>query len=256
MKTFAQFLFESLVKIEQSDIKMIYDPIKAMATDLKTIFKHKTNQELTAAGKKLYDKWEFYTEPRNYMVIDSSRLKSKKCKEAHEILPIKIEVGVVPGASYNPVNKVIRVGVTMAAFKAALLQIDLDMLKQYPVLVREFDELRIKSTIQHELVHWIDDALNNNHMTKNSKTNDFKKYLYGGKRDVGLGYIEIQAQVNQINFIKKKLGTKKWNSITWEEMVVLHPALDSLNTRLGAEWRKIIIPRMAREGILGKNMKF
>lgn len=255
MQTFKTYLTESLVNIDSRDVNLLYKPLESIVKELNAMMKTSDRSYQRSLGHTLYDKYKKYTLKENHWKFSSSQLKTPICKKAHEILPVDIFSGIIQTAMYVPSKKEIFVGVSNNAFNYSCLQLDALPQSQKSMMLSEFTEIRIKSTIQHELVHWIDDAMNNQHMSKRSGDHEqFAKHILGGKSHVGLGTIEVQAQVHQINLIRKRVGQVKWDNMSWDKLLDYHSALRSLDNLLGAEWRKIIKHRMAREGILGKNM--
>ena len=255
MQTFKSFITESMVNIDSRDIHLLYKPLDSIVKALNAMLKTPDRSYQRSLGHTLYDKYSKFVRKQDMFKFSSSLLKSPICKQAHDILPINIYAGIIKTACYIPEYKEIYVGISGNAFNFACLQLDALPQSQKSMMLSEFTEIRIKSTIQHELVHWIDDAMHNQHMSKRAGNHEqFAKHVLGGKNNVGLGTIEVQAQVHQINLIRKKIGQARWDKLSWDKLLDFHSALRSLDNTLGAEWRKIIKHRMAREGILGKNM--
>jgi len=129
-------------------------------------------------------------------------------------------------------------------------------------------DVRVKSTIRHELTHWLDDSLHNMHLSKTAKTFNvltrngpakemekfYKKAVAHGEDDIYLAPLEITAAVNQIAEVKRRIGEKKYNALTWADLMEMIPSLGNLNARLGTEWRKRMFSRLARENLIGTNL--
>lgn len=253
MKSFKQFITEKVIEVDKSDIDMIYRPLKVISQD---VLKAWQSGNRSVALLDAYNK--HFLKPNTLLQIQSSKLKSPAAKLANEINPITIHVwNRLSTNHYHPGLKEIHLGFTNNASQAIAV-IGMIPDNQHKSLHSEFTEIRIKGTIRHELAHWLDNSLNNLHMSKILKAgpDKFAELLKGGQRDVALGHIEIEAVTATIAEIKRRVKDKKYNQLTWDELMDLHPALNALNNRLGAPWRKKLATRLAREGLLGQNMRF
>ena len=124
-------------------------------------------------------------------------------------------------------------------------------------LLGEFTEEKLKGSIHHELVHWIDDTLNNRHITKKLNraselgTKDFKGVPSTASK------FEIQAQIHNIHQLYKKYHDS-WNELSFDDMLNLSSVLKTINNHLKepfkAKWRREIKTRMNREKLLGAKM--
>lgn len=252
-------LNEELVKINKSDIDLIFSPLKPILESLSKLTGYIGQDNVDKSIKDLMSQLS-KTLLRNsgpIDIIDSSKLTSPHCRKAHAINPIKIYVYSNGGYVYLPSKNAIRIGFSNQSLEALSFsdELSVDLQRQ---LKSEFTPLRIQSTIVHELTHWIDDSLNNLHMSKVSKNNPstFSDYLKSNNPDINLGHIEINAVVNQIAQIKKQVGKSKWNVMTWKDLIDLHPSLNNLNNSTHSkEWRKRVFQRLARENLIGNNMK-
>jgi hypothetical protein len=75
-------------------------------------------------------------------------------------------------------------------------------------------------------------------------------------------HFEIDAQIHGIKTLKQQHTTAQWNKMTIEELLDFYPPLHGTWTttkQYGKEvndiWKKLLLKRMAREKILGKNMR-
>tara|TARA_R110000851_G_scaffold117238_3_gene243860 strand:+ start:177 stop:941 length:765 start_codon:yes stop_codon:yes gene_type:complete len=196
--------------------------------------------------------------------ISTSILKSEKSIESHKLNPCVININHNLGNFYNPSRQVIGISLSVQAidyikqFKGninkAMFNLD-DSQKNN--LGNEFKPSRIKGSIHHELVHWIDDTLNNNHIKKftnrASEIGDINKI----KGPINSTKLEIQAQIHNIKQLYNH-NTKIWDKLTFIEMINKNPSLNhifkSLDIKTRKQWVKDIKTRMHREGLLGKNM--
>jgi hypothetical protein len=253
MKSFRNYLCEKLIEVNDSDIEMLYSPLKELVADATSAFEIKDFNKQNLELKKIYSKHSSISKR-----FHSSSLTSPNCKAANEINPVEIWSGIVDGNVYVPSRKFILVGLPKSVMKNlnVFSMMSHSDSRKYKT---EFTKIRIESTIKHELAHWIDDSLNNLHLSKffnsNKDPKKFYEFLKRGTIDVGLGPVEINAVVNQIYNIKKNFSQEDWDSMSWNRFVLLHPHLEGMNDSFGVEWRNKIRKRMAREGILGKNMK-
>jgi hypothetical protein len=124
-------------------------------------------------------------------------------------------------------------------------------------LRNEFKEERIKGSIHHELVHWIDDSMNNQHIKKR-----LDKALELGTRNIGGVHVnstkmEIQGQIHNIKQLHNKFKDV-WDDMSFTELVNNSPSLSLVSRQLSGyikiKWVKDLKTRMYREGLLGKNM--
>lgn len=146
---------------------------------------------------------------------DTSVLKSNDCIEANKLNQCVIKVNT--GTNYySPFKNEISIGVSSPAIDFVLRNFKGDFIKaqnnlnheQRQSLSREFSEERIKGSIHHELVHWVDDTLHNKHISKR-----LHKAMELGTRDVGgipvnLSKMEIQAQIHNIKQLHNKYSDR------------------------------------------------
>lgn len=190
--------------------------------------------------------------------LSSSELKSPLCIKANKINPIKILINESSFNYYDPKNKIISIAYPKQAFDYVMkfngnikrAAKDLEGYKSNSIL-REFKESTIKGSIHHELIHWIDDSLHNQHIDKILKNN------IKGIPNVNSKQFEIQAQIHNIKQLKNKYSYK-WNELYFDDMIKLSPILstviNNLPKELSIKWKQDIKRRMYREGLLGKKM--
>ena len=205
----------------------------------------------------------------------SSSLKSENAKKAHAVNPIEIHVWLVSpprlgaGNYYSPSQKAIHISLDYKIADAMLNRLSTIPLHQIPMLRNEVSELKHKATIRHELTHWIDDSLHNFYITKSLNNIDdlkrekktkqaeiaYKKDLSHNQSDVYMAPVEINAMVNQIAEYKRRVGNKKYDSLSWSELMIELPSLGSINAKFGSKWRKKMFERLSREELIGKNFQ-
>lgn len=198
--------------------------------------------------------------------FSSGDLKTKDSKAAHLVNPVKILVGIFPGATYKPQTKEIFVGPPQNPLQIVLNKkveiIDKSLLN---VFENELTETRIKATIAHELSHWISDSTHNFHLSKLVSIADELKsgeIMKLHQKDVNMTYFEIDAIIHGMKAVRSKIGRKKWDTLTFDKASELYPSLWSVMHNLkqyGNDivklYRKLVLKRMAREKLLGKSMR-
>jgi len=193
--------------------------------------------------------------------IDTKYLKAELSVKAHKLNPCTIEINN-GGNYYKPSDNLISVGVHQQAKEliidnggvlndigSYLNDDQVDRIKQ------EFTEGKIKGSIHHELTHWIDDTLNNQHINKTVNSPETMKKI--NKNNVNSNYIELQAQIHNIVQLKR-VYSDTWDNITFKELVTISPTLNNIYKNLSFdirnEWVRKLKTRMHREGLLGKMM--
>lgn len=195
----------------------------------------------------------------------TSVLISAESIKCNELKPCEIKING-KGNFYNPIDSIISVGISRSSIDFvmdygdgvidnAIHYLEDERLRRG--LPLDFKEERVKGTIHHELVHWIDDTLHNKHLT-----NRINKARERGTRDlkgipVNSTKSEIQGQIHNIKQLYNK-HKDIWDTITFDEMLRLSSVLshiyNSFNYTIRNKWRKEIRIRMHREGLLGKKM--
>lgn len=196
---------------------------------------------------------------------DTSILTSDVARKCHELNPCRITINIQSNY-YKPKDNLISFGVNDSAVDFILKEANgsitsaADMLEynQAESLKREFKESTIKGSIHHELAHWIDDTLHNKHIT-----NRLEKARETNYSPVSISTtsskMEIEGQIHNIKQLKNRYENK-WNYITFDDMVKLSPSLMNISRKLSTkpeiykQWRRNILVRMHREGLLGEKM--
>ena len=201
---------------------------------------------------------------------DTSVLKTDLSKKANELNKCQILINSKRGLYrnyYKPSANIISLSIhrgafeyCMSAFGGDLEAAKLSFTREYEFknFKNEFSEVKIKGSIHHELVHWIDDTLHNQHLFKRlskamERDTDYKQK----KLPINADKIEIQAQIHNIYQIKRHYGDK-WDIITFEDLLYITPILNvvcrGLEEDVRKKWVRDLKRRMHREGLLGKNM--
>lgn len=251
MLKFKQFLLEKTYRLGQ-DVDMIYK--KYFDKVVKDIWNSKWDGKFTKH------------------TMSSSELKSADSKKAHVLNPITILLNDrnQNGNLYNPVHKVISLLINHNALDV-LKQANMDFNEAGNLVgnrkkewMDDLSERRIKGTIYHELSHWIDDTMHNQHiekMIKIAQEPGHRDIIKQGSKGVNSSYYEINAQVHAIKQIKRQMSKLEYNSLTFDELVKGSSALSTMslsNKEAGSydQWVKDLLKRLAREKLLGKRMKY
>ncbi len=213
----------------------------------------------------LKDKWDG-TLP-DIIHMTTSELPSRKSQKAHNVNPMRIIT--THDNEYNPNNRFISISIGGGAL--ALIRNEgsfskaIAFLKEYhPADVVKFkgdiSPARIKGTIYHELAHWLDDTYHNKHIKDKldrAVSSDGHSLMHGEK-NVGLTRYEINSQIHAIKQLKRD-NLDKWDDLSFKAMVNLNAShlsiLRDLSHADKIRWKKMILKRMAREGLVGNRMQ-
>ena len=195
-------------------------------------------------------------------------LQSQEAKQAHLLNPCKIIINNGKNF-YNPSQKTIGFGVNDNAvnyifnnhegnFKSAIDSL-YDAPSQQSNLSKEFKEEKIKGSIHHELAHWIDDTMNNQHLNKRiNKQIELGRSNLGGI-SVNASKMEIQGQIHNVKQLYNKYKDI-WDEIPFHKLLSLSISLNTVYKELSGDvrkqWIRDLKTRMAREGLLGKKMYY
>lgn len=285
VKPFKEFLVEKLIDVDKKDIDMIFAPLKKLYKDLQAVWKQHGTLETEELQKQFREVMGRHTQSKTHKVAKtfySSQLNSETAKAAHKINPVQIELYYVlpEGASnsYNMMTKKIMIGLPSSVWEAMAWRLSTVPQYQIAMLTNETSDIRLVTTIRHELTHWLDDSLHNEFLhkkfsrfaddrekilradadmktTKDAISASFKKHVTKGEDDIYLTPMEITPFVNQIAELKRRIGDKRYDLLTWSDIMTKMPSLDGLNRIHGAKFRKLMFSRMAREGLLTKNLR-
>ena len=279
MISFREYIAEALLDVDAQDINMIYAPFVKPFRELQEVWKKSAKGKFTELTWAELDKWRMEREFREVInkygtsreplkVFDSSQLKSALAKQAHKLNPLTICTYLIgDGNMYTPTQSTIQISLSSGIYFAMSGNLASVPFHQIAMLRNETLDVRVKSTIRHELTHWLDDSLHNFYITKALKTTQqvkqdggdwnrtLEKTLYNGENDAYLGAHEINATVNQIAELKRRISKAKWDKMTYQDLCTMIPSLDLSNQRLGAPFRRKLFTRMSRENLLGPNLR-
>ena len=241
-------LIERLTNVD-SDVDLIYN--RFFKNDVDEI--KRTNM----VNRKMFSEGEMST----------SELKSTQSINANKIKKCDIIINY-PNKNnlYSPEKSLISLTINQNALEHALdnegsLKLAHSHLygNQANTFLKEFSEERIKGSIHHELVHWIDDTINNSHLYKSMKKAGGKK-LKRIYRNVptNASTMEIQAQIHNIKQYYNK-HKDIWDTLSFNDIInsvlTINVVYHELHGNIRIEWLKRLKRRMAREGLLGNKMR-
>jgi hypothetical protein len=131
----------------------------------------------------------------------------------------------------------------------------------------EFKDYRIKGSLHHELIHWIDDSIHDNFISKKLNVANaniknpkiVKKTFYQKRSRTANSPIEINAQIGAIKEIRNSMSQEEWDELSLTDMLFLHPSFvgiwNNATEEERIEFKIAILKRLQREGLLGKNMR-
>jgi hypothetical protein len=209
--------------------------------------------------------------------IDSNKLKCMESKLAHELKPIYIFGGVFTTESKIVYDRKIKernyIIISLDKYLTEIfIKSNFDFRnmknfiseKQIQIAKNMLKESYIKSMIYHELSHWLNSTLHNDHIEKVvllAKKYENPDLLKLKTKDVNLTHFEIDAQIHGLKQIYKD-NKLKWSKLTFPQLFTLYPSLYSIYIDVkeyGKDildiWLQTLIKRMNRENLLGNNMK-
>lgn len=220
-----------------------------------------------STGQKIIDDIIKDGKPFTFKIIKSSELPSKEAIMASAKNPIEIHCGFYPnGSFYIPVEQKILISINAEVVRMLLTNEEWKVAgKRKTLFYQELEAERIKSTIAHEVSHWLNDTLHNSNikkiLDKASELNN-KDIIKLGQKDVNMTYFEIDALVHGVKQLKMH-NKRKWDTFTTTDVFLKYTTLTHIVSGLyrtyGKEvsdiWQKMLLKRLSREKLLGKNMR-
>jgi hypothetical protein len=210
-----------------------------------------------------------------YNTFPSSQLPSNWSKQATAVKPCEIRVGCfTQGSRYINTEKTAIIEISLP--KDLIIHLDKNglknkqLLQKFPVLIQKFSKPALKSTIAHELTHWLSDSLRNNHLLQSALNyNNKKEKAETNKRKEQLrfdfavkAYYEIDACIHGLKEVKRKYSQTSWDNFSFNKTLMINPTL--LETILEFKNKEEYVydcfiqklfNRLLKEDLLGKNMK-
>jgi len=256
--------------------KRIYN----LKKDVDFIYDHAFKEFIQDFHSELLKPLEFYGEKSlgrdfKFVTFSTKELKAKECKIADSKLSVPIFCGVFDSGNFfnfsgdKPYIQLSLHSVLVHSIYSNKIE-NIKGMKyiisntQLKKAKNEFDEGRIKGSIAHELSHWVDGAnydIFNKIVSKNTELSR-QELLKLKNKSVDMSYFEIQGQIHGISELKRKYK-KQWNDMSLNDLFNLYTSLSSIANTLyknyGSDvvliWSRNLIKRLAREGLLGVNMK-
>lgn len=266
MSRLQKYLIEKTFAIDK-DVEWLYD--QSGLDELFTAIKNRDAESILRFQSKSKEKSNFGGD-WTFFETDSSKLKNRNSKQAHKVNPVKIRIGNFwDGSFYDPTTSIIQISIHQGAMKLISdVGGNIDMIKnivtyQFKKFTNEFSPAAFKGTISHELTHWIDDSLNNRHITNIvniAKEKGSRGVLTGKHNDVNHTEFEINSQVHAIKSIKKELGKREFDKLNWVSLFQQKSSLmaNFRNFRNEEEYNvhmKEFIKRLHREKLLPKSLQ-
>jgi len=266
-------LFESTFDIDR-DVDFIYNKFfNKFVYDFK-------NNKVTLDNYQSYGKQDAgYEEVAavpiiNYILfgkIKSDKLISSDCKKANKINPIVIYCLLTENGNYYQdahepffISIAIDYGIAISLLYKKDKELGVSQLKLYK---NEITVTKVKSSIYHELSHWLRDSFHGGFLTSLVDLASWlenKDILKLKQKSVNMAYFEIDAQIHGIKNVKRQVSLIKqdWNTLSFDALLYRYNALyyiaKELYSDYGVEvleiWEKYLLKRMARENLLGKSM--
>lgn len=252
---YENFLTEKILDVQQ-DVDIIYD--KFFRKNIEKLNNPERDPKLIKEAVRALSR-ERHVEPG----VVSNLLKTPELDEAQEHNPVKFIINSGVGNMY-------RINRNPAELHFSVNDAVLRLLKQYEysidtlsrlikdnfdMFLSEMTEGKMKGSIHHELAHWYDDTMHNYHLANTVKNNPSAT----NKPEWNTSHIEIEGQIHTLLQFKKMYGDELWDSMTFDELLTKVPALSFVERDLDTEhkevWKRRIKSRMARENLLGKNMR-
>ena len=212
---------ESLFKIDQRDIKMIYRPLQKYVKNIQLHVKNRNAEGLINTLKLIRKRGKYAKagpiELWALTGINSAKLKSMDARQAHKVNPINIFIGFpTEEPFYSPNFNVIVIGPPLAnldPLTGSGMMAAIDDEGLYDFFEHFSSEQMVKNLIRHELTHWLDDSLHNFHLRRKSE----KGQITGRSEDV-VDYYELQAIIHQVDQLRADLG-EKYFDLTWQQFL-------------------------------------
>lgn len=251
---YENFLTEKILDVQQ-DVDMIYD--KFFRKNIEKLDNPERDPKLIEEAVRELS-IERYVDPR----VVSNLLKSPELVEAQERNPVKFVINSSAGNLYSiksPAEIHFSVnGAVLRLLKEYEYSIDTlskVIIENFDSFLNELTEGKMKGSIHHELAHWYDDTMHNYHITNTARNNPAAT----NQPEWNTSHIEIEGQIHTLLQFKKMYGDELWDSMTFDDLLTKVPALSGVIRRFDTKqkeiWKRRIKTRMARENLLGKNMR-
>lgn len=259
------------------------------------------NKDVDYIWKKYFvpfiSKLKKYSDYNEIMTLDKGKsfssveLPSKDAKKAHKINPITINIysGDLKGSGpvYVPTMNIINIDFMNLIHFANSKE---EYIKEIEKILHSSKQ--IKSSIAHEISHWLDDSLHNKWLSKQSQSLSSQaeiaattshpktqawmiKKMRGKAKLTPLSTMEIEGNIHTVAELKRHYTSKEWDKISFDDVVnetklwslirdkAMHLELsftdeqstEKILKKYYKKFKQLMMKRMAREGLLGKKMR-
>jgi len=218
----------------------------------------------------------FYVKDQKFTMRDiPQRFITDEIRMAYETIPVVFYVGVyLRGSFYSPQKHKVQM-----SFNSGVMDI-LDNAKrnglsyeqmlgaipktQQPNFKSELSGVKVRGSIAHEVSHWMRDAIHGKQLSKmltraDKDPRNRAKILHKGMGDDYLTDYEIDAIIHDIVDVRRRYSKDEWDDLTIEDLLDITPTVNITRAKLRGKQRelfmKLILKRMNRERLIGRNMK-
>jgi len=209
-----------------------------------------------------------YASKTNYIYahLTSEELPSQIGQIAHKKNPIQIKIGIFSSSFYDPRTRIICISINHYAVEALGSKglNNSNVIQKYPHIVKEFDVNTLKTTVAHELTHWLDDTLYGKSIKRAvDKFNKQPKTPQNIKKFKTTSTHEINSLVHELKQLKRNFTQNEWDAFTFQDLAQYKPRYGStfreiksiLSTQDVNNFKKQLYNRLNREGLISKAMK-
>ena len=205
-----------------------------------------------------------------------SHIKDPIIQQALMMNPVNIKINVEGGSRYNPIAQEIHVSFSEFLYEKIQGSVrrgtsfsemmDTIYSRYYPAIATEFEGTKVRGSIAHEIAHWLDDTNHKFHITKMldkaTSSGNYSK-MDRGQPDRYMTDYEINAMVHDVVQTKRDFGQAKWDELSFDEFldtvlsigVTYNKLKEQHHPAVLSKFIKLLFSRMAREKLIGKNMK-
>lgn len=203
-----------------------------------------------------------------------SKMHSPNIKSAMIDHPVTIKTGVFPRGSYfSTTEKTIYISFHQGVYDLLQQHAGRNKYRELSTTIptplkknfeQELNGSKVRSSISHEISHWMRDAKHGRQLTKmvdraNESPSSAGKILNRGTSAIYLSDYEMDALVHGIKQIKRDYDQAEWDSFTLSDLFDKDPAsmtnMNNFNTQQQKQFKKLLLKRLNRERLLGKKMR-
>lgn len=245
----------NIIKLIKEEYDLLLESVYNVDDDVDFIYNNFFKKDIDEFNKGNLDT------PFKSRMLNSSIFESSLMREAHKINPVIIDINNrYKYNGYNYIHKILYFGINFDALEFIKqhggLENAMRLTNNPESLKSEFNEYKIKGSIRHELIHYLDDTFTDLF----DKRKIFKGKPFPKDKDIYADKFEVNATIGNIIEIKRNLDNSEWNKLSFDDLINKSPTLINIKNRLIKsnqynKWKKDILKRMARENLLGNRMK-